>query len=275
MTRTAVLTGASSNSGAAQRRWITATGTIALFGARLLPETVRIRRIAGTDRRRSGRQTVGLVEEPAAVRAGAVAAHGAELRRIERDLRDGTQARLVSLSLRIGLAQRACDRDPEAAHRLLEDAQHQAEEALAELRHIVHGIHPPILTDRGLVGAVRALAANSGLDVTTRVDGLADGTGDGPPVPAAVEAATYFVVAEALTNAARHSGSRQASVRLERVGTRLRAVVRDGGRGGVDEAGGSGLPGMRRRVAALAGTVTVTSPAGGPTVIEVELPCAW
>ena len=215
------------------------------------------------------------VEQLTQTRAGAIAAHSAELRRIERDLHDGTQARLVSLSMRIGLAKRAYDHDPDGARRLLDEAQQQAEEALAELRHVVRGIHPPILSDRGLAGAVRALAASSGLDVTVRVDDL-DG---GPRAPAAVEAAAYFVVAESLTNAAKHSGSDQAEVRLARTGAGLLVVVRDDGRGGAGAAGagtsGSGLPGMRRRVAALDGTFTVTSPAGGPTVIEAELPCAW
>ncbi|MFC8128973.1 sensor histidine kinase [Streptomyces sp. NPDC057302] len=240
------------------------------------------------------------VEELTVTRAGAVAAHGAELRRIERDLHDGTQARLVSMSMRVGLARRAFDKDPEAARKLLADAQDQAEEALTELRHVVRGIHPPILTDRGLVGAVRALAASSGLDVAVRAEGVegAEGregrevregrVGDVVRAPAAVEAAAYFVVAEALTNAAKHSGAGQASVELARVGGVLRISVRDEGRGGADAAGGgggsrsgggsgggSGLLGMRRRVAALDGTVEVVSPVGGPTVIEVELPCAW
>ncbi|MFF1723251.1 sensor histidine kinase [Streptomyces sviceus] len=212
------------------------------------------------------------VKELAVTRADAIAAHEAELRRIERDLHDGAQARLVALSMRIGLAQRAYDSDPETARKLLADAQDHAQEALAELRHVVRGIHPPILTDRGLVGAVRALAASSGLAVTVEVLG---GLEEGPRPPAAVEAAAYFAVAEALTNAAKHSGGRRATVRLERLRAGLRAVVRDEGTGGVDEHGGSGLLGIRRRVAALDGTVTVTSPAGGPTEIEVELPCVW
>ncbi|WP_055611667.1 sensor histidine kinase [Streptomyces phaeochromogenes] len=217
------------------------------------------------------------VEELTETRAGAIAAHGAELRRIERDLHDGTQARLVSLSMRIGLAKRAYDRDPEAARRLLDDAQDQAEEALTELRHVVRGIHPPILTDRGLAGAVRALAASSGLDVAVTVDGLedADSERDGARAPAAVEAAAYFVVAESLTNAAKHSGAERAEIGLVRTGKGLRVTVRDEGRGGADEGGGSGLLGMRRRVAALDGTLRLTSPVGGPTVIEVELPCVW
>ncbi|MGW6060907.1 sensor histidine kinase [Streptomyces sp. NPDC055189] len=211
------------------------------------------------------------VEELTVTRAGAVAAHGAELRRIERDLHDGTQARLVAMSMRVGLARRAFDKDPEAARKLLADAQDQADEALTELRHVVRGIHPPILTDRGLAGAVRALAASSGLDVAVRAEGVEEG----PRAPAAVEAAAYFVIAEALTNAAKHSGSERAAVELSRVGGMLRISVRDEGRGGADDADGSGLLGMRRRVAALDGTVEVVSPVGGPTVIEVELPCAW
>lgn len=225
------------------------------------------------------------VEELTVTRAGAVAAHGAELRRIERDLHDGTQARLVALSMRVGLARRAYENDPELARRLLDDAQDQVEEALTELRHVVRGIHPPILTDRGLVGAVRALAASSGLDVAVREDSVEEG----PRAPAAVEAAAYFVVAEALTNAAKHSGADRATVELVRGNGLLTVSVRDEGRGGAGEGSeasspgqssagaphGSGLLGIRRRVAALDGTVEVTSPVGGPTVIEVELPCVW
>lgn len=211
------------------------------------------------------------VEQLTATRADAVAAHGAELRRIERDLHDGAQARLVALSMRIGLAQRAYGADPDTARKLLTDAQDQAEEALTELRHVVRGIHPPILTDRGLEGAVRALAGSSGLGVTMRTDGLPDG----PRAPAAVEAAAYFVTAEALTNAAKYSGSDRAEIVLARSRTGLSVRVRDEGCGGVDEGAGSGLLGMRRRVAALDGTVRVSSPVGGPTVIEVELPCVW
>ncbi|MFD3532382.1 sensor histidine kinase [Streptomyces sp. NPDC058664] len=240
------------------------------------------------------------IEQLTATRAGAVAAHGAELRRIERDLHDGAQARLVALSMRIGLARRAYASDPVTARRLMDDAQTQAEEALAELRHVVRGIHPPILTDRGLTGAVRALAASSGLEVEVSVTGLADHTGHaehpehparvpsdvprpndprvpGPRAPAAIEATAYFVVAEALTNAAKHSGAARASVALSREPTALRVRVADAGRGGAEagERDGSGLTGMRRRVAALDGTVRLTSPDGGPTVIEVELPCVW
>lgn len=211
------------------------------------------------------------VEELKETRADAIAAHEAELRRIERDLHDGAQANLVALSMRIGLAKRAYDRDPEAARKLLDDAQAQAEQALTELRHVVRGIHPPILTDRGLTGAVRALAASSGLAVTVDDGNLDEGT----RAPAAVEAAAYFVVAESLTNVAKYSGSDRAEVRLARTRRGLTVRVRDEGRGGADESAGSGLLGMRRRVAALDGMFEVSSPAGGPTVIDVELPCVW
>ncbi|MGI5456044.1 histidine kinase [Streptomyces sp. CA-249302] len=217
-------------------------------------------------------QLTARVEELAATRADAIAAHGAELRRIERDLHDGAQANLVALSMRIGLAKRAYDRDPETARKLLDEAQAQAEQALTELRHVVRGIHPPILTDRGLVGAVRALAASSGLRVSVEVDRLED---DGLRAPAAVEAAAYFVVAEALTNAAKYSGSPVAAVQLARFKRGLRVRVADEGHGGADDNGGSGLLGMRRRVAALDGTMEVSSPVGGPTVIDVVLPCVW
>ncbi|MGW0424192.1 histidine kinase [Streptomyces sp. NPDC003015] len=211
------------------------------------------------------------VEELRETRADAIAAHEAELRRIERDLHDGAQANLVALSMRIGLAKRAYERDPDAARKLLDDAQDQAEQALTGLRQVVRGIHPPILTDRGLVGAVRALAASSGLSVVVDDGGLDAGT----RAPAAVEAAAYFVVAESLTNVAKYSGADRAEVRLARTRRGLTVRVRDEGRGGADESAGSGLLGMRRRVAALDGTFEVTSPAGGPTVIDVELPCVW
>nr|WP_228538101.1 histidine kinase [Nocardia sp. XZ_19_231] len=219
------------------------------------------------------------VRQLAQTRADAIAAHGAELRRIERDLHDGTQARLVSLTMRIGLAKRALDHDPAAVRSLLDDAQLVTEQAMTELRHIVRGIHPPILTDRGLVGAARALAAGTGLDVTVEVDGPEDGL----RAPAAVEAAAYFVIAEALTNVVKHSGSRRATVLIARKPRGLRVMVSDDGIGGagsatrMPESGeiGSGLSGMLRRVVAIDGKFSLTSPPGGPTVIDVELPCVW
>ncbi|MFE6665315.1 sensor histidine kinase [Streptomyces sp. NPDC057697] len=229
-------------------------------------------------------------------RAGAVEAHGAELRRIERDLHDGAQARIVALSLRIGLARQLLDSDPAAARLRLDEAQDGAEAALAELRHVVRGIHPPVLTDRGLAGAVRALAADAGVPVTAELDGVEDGR----RLPAAIEAAAYFVIAEALTNISKHSGATAATVTIARTPGTLRVAVGDNGRGGAGEqyggtteksstdggrpspgparatnpgGSGSGLVGIRRRIAALDGTTRISSPLGGPTDIEVELPC--
>ncbi|WP_301124722.1 sensor histidine kinase [Streptomyces cacaoi] len=214
------------------------------------------------------------VAQLSATRAGAVAAHGDELRRIERDLHDGTQARLVALSMRLGLALRAYDRDQGNVRPLLDEARRQAEEALTELRHVVRGIHPPVLSDRGLAGAVRALAADSGLEVRVTVEGLADGAEDRSRAPAPVEAAAYFVVAEALTNAAKHSGAARAVVELVRTEGQVRVRIRDDGAGGADESRGTGLLGVRRRVAALDGAVRLSSPPGGPTELEALLPCA-
>ncbi|MGW7243709.1 histidine kinase [Streptomyces sp. NPDC054804] len=228
-------------------------------------------------------QLAARVERLAETRADAIAAHEAELRRIERDLHDGAQAQLVALSMRIGLARRAYGGDPEIGRRLLDEAQEQAEKALTELRQVVRGIHPPVLSDRGLAGAVRALAAGWGsprASGTENREGLEvavdDGSlGEGARAPAAVETAAYFAVAESLTNVAKYSGVSRADVQLVRARRGLRVRIRDEGCGGADETAGSGLLGMRRRIAALDGTVEVSSPAGGPTVIEVELPCVW
>lgn len=207
------------------------------------------------------------VEELSHTRAEALQAHGSELRRIERDLHDGTQARLVALAMRVGIAERMVSDDPERATHLLREARSGAEDAMAELRDVIRTMYPPILTDRGLDGAVSALAGRCAVPTTV-------GVGELGTLPAAVEAAAYFVIAETLTNAAKHSQAESAQVDLSRDGAELRIQVVDDGIGGVREDGGTGLAGLRRRVAALDGTVTVTSPAGGPTTVEVVLPCA-
>ncbi|GGV33021.1 histidine kinase [Actinomadura cremea] len=212
------------------------------------------------------------VEELTETRAGALEAHGAELRRIERDLHDGTQAQLVAAALRLGLADRRFDADPDAARALFLDAREGLEEALTQLRSVVRGIYPPILADRGLGGALRALAGAQPIPVELDVSGL-DGPDGAARAPAAVEAAAYFVVAEALTNVAKHSGARRASVTVRRKGERLAIVVRDDGKGGADPARGSGLAGIGRRVAALDGAVRVRSPDGEGTTLDVDLPC--
>jgi signal transduction histidine kinase len=207
------------------------------------------------------------VAELTASRAAALEAHGTELRRIERDLHDGTQNRLVGVVLHLGVAERALHRDPEAALPLLLRAQDAATDALAELRHVVRTIYPPVLTERGLDGAVAALVARCPVPCTVTTDGLRR-------APAAVESAAYFVIAEALTNIAKHSGAQRAEVRLSTRGDQTLVVeVFDDGHGGADEAAGSGLLGIRRRVAALGGHTELVSPDGGPTLLRAELPC--
>ncbi|MEU7899845.1 sensor domain-containing protein [Nonomuraea sp. NPDC049152] len=207
------------------------------------------------------------VDELTESRAGVLDAHGAELRRIERDLHDGTQARLVSIAMRLGVAREALDDDTGTVAALLKEAHEGTEEAMTELRDVIRTMYPPILADRGLEGAIAAVAARAG--VTTEVE-----LGPLGRLPAAVEAAAYFIVAESLTNAAKHSGATRALVRLSRHDDRLLVEVTDDGIGGVDESRGTGIVGIRRRAAALDGTVLVQSPAGGPTAITVELPCA-
>lgn len=201
-----------------------------------------------------------------ATRAGALRAHAAELRRIERSLHDGAQNRLTAVVVLVAAARRALDRDPAAAGPALDRAQDAAETALRELRGVVRGILPPILQDRGLAGALTALAADC--PVPCRVSVAEPGA-----VPLSVETTAYFTVAEALTNVAKHSGAAHARVALHRRGDTLRVEIEDDGRGGAVERDGSGLAGIRRRVAAHDGVLTVTSPAGGPTRIEAELPC--
>jgi signal transduction histidine kinase len=200
-------------------------------------------------------------------RADAVDTQAAELRRIERDLHDGAQARLVSLSMNIGLAEELLTRDPEAAVRLLAEARESSGAALAELRHLVRGIHPPVLAERGLDGAVRALALTVPAEVALDIE-LPD------EMPTPVESAAYFAVAEMLANVAKHSSARAAWVHIRHVDDALAISVGDDGTGGADPAAGSGLRGIERRLAAFDGTMVVSSPPGGPTVVTMELPCA-
>ncbi|MEV0050525.1 sensor histidine kinase [Saccharopolyspora shandongensis] len=206
------------------------------------------------------------VAELTASRAAALEAHGAELRRIERDLHDGTQARIAAVVLQLGVAGQLYDKDPAKAQGLLVKAQDTATDALAELRTVVRSIYPPLLTERGLDGAVKALAARCPIPVAVRV--LREGRH-----PAAVDAAAYFIVAEMLTNATKHADATEIAVTLDSADDTLLIEIRDDGRGGADESRGSGLAGIRKRVEAFDGTVTLSSPPGGPTVLRVELPC--
>ncbi|MFR9776386.1 sensor histidine kinase [Micromonospora sp. MS34] len=202
-------------------------------------------------------------------RADVLDAHGAELRRIERDLHDGTQARLVSIAMRLAMARQAFSdnpRDDQFVEELLRDAHEGTEEAMTELREVIRTVYPPILADRGLDGALTAAATRCG--VPTRLDIGALGR-----VPPAVEAVVYFAVAEALTNITKHSQATAAGVRVSRTADRLSVAVTDNGTGGADDRRGTGIAGIRRRVLALDGIVDIDSPAGGPTAITVELPC--
>ncbi|TDV53868.1 putative sensor protein [Actinophytocola oryzae] len=204
------------------------------------------------------------VAELTASRAAALEAHGAELRRIERDLHDDTQNRIVAVAMHLGIVERALRRDPATALPLVLKAQDAASDALAGLRGVVRSIYPPVLTERGLDGAVAGLIARCAVPTTLTVTTLGR-------APAAVESAAYFVVAEALTNVAKHSGANRCEVRLTGADP-LVIEVWDDGQGGADETGGTGLLGIQRRVAAFDGHATIDSPDGGPTVLKVELP---
>ncbi|MFJ8351082.1 sensor histidine kinase [Streptomyces sp. NPDC094153] len=205
------------------------------------------------------------VAELTASRAAALDAHATELRRIERSLHDGTQNRIVTVAVLLGAARRMAARDPGRADELLERAQSAAEQALAELRAVSRSILPPVLSDRGLAEALAGLAAECAVPCRTDAETR-------ERCAASVESTAYFVVAEALTNIAKHSGATRAAVTVRTRGGRLRVRIEDDGRGGADEEGGTGLAGIRRRVAAHDGTLRVTSPPGGPTVLEVDLP---
>src|SRR5262249_36568384 len=201
-------------------------------------------------------------------RAGAVDQQDAELRRIERDLHDGAQARLVALGMSIGMAeQKLAADDPAAAQALLVEARAGAQEALEELRDLARGIHPPVLADRGLGAAISALADRSPRDVAVAVDVPE------PPAPA-VEAAAYCVVAGALAKVGKHAQAGHVDIGIRRDGDALVVRIADDGRGGAD-ATGKGLRGLARRVEALDGSLSVASPRGGPTVLEAGLRCAW
>jgi signal transduction histidine kinase len=195
-----------------------------------------------------------------------VDASAAELRRIERDLHDGAQARLVALAMNLGVAEDVIDADPAGAKALLTEARAGAGAALTELRGLVRGIHPPVLADRGLAAAVQALTLGSAVPVELdlRLERR---------LAAAVESAAYFATAEALTNAIRHSGAGQVRVRVVDAGNAVRITVRDDGCGGADPSRGTGLLGIQRRLSAFDGGLSVSSPPGGPTVLEMELPC--
>ncbi|MFH0520242.1 sensor histidine kinase [Streptomyces sp. M41] len=203
-------------------------------------------------------------------RRDAVDTSAAELRRIERDLHDGAQARLVAMGMDLGTIEMLLDKDPAKAKELVAQARRSSVDALTELRDLVRGIHPPVLAERGLGDAVRALALR--LPVPSEVAVELSGRAEAP-----VESAAYFAVSEVLTNAVKHSGADRIWIDLHHAaggGGMLRVTVTDNGKGGAEIGAGSGLAGIERRLGTFDGVLAVSSPAGGPTMVTMEIPCA-
>jgi signal transduction histidine kinase len=207
------------------------------------------------------------VQRLSETRTDAVDTAAAELRRVERDLHDGAQARLVALGMSLRAAERLFATSPGAALAMIGEAREMSSRALTELRDLVRGIHPPVLADRGLGDAVRALAletpGNTRLDIDL----------PGRPAPP-VESAAYFAVAEVLANAVKHAHARTVEIHMRHDGQALRIAVTDDGVGGADPAKGSGLRGVERRLGTFDGILAVSSPQGGPTIVVIEVPCA-
>jgi signal transduction histidine kinase len=200
-------------------------------------------------------------------RSAVIDVEASELHRIERDLHDGAQRRLVMLSIDLGLASERIDNDPAAAKELILEGQEQARQALAEIRDLVRGIAPSILLDRGLVAALESISGRGPVPTVIRSE-----LAPGERFPPAVERAAYFVAAEALANVAKHSGARACEVRIRREAGRLVVEVQDDGAGGARIEATGGLAGLAGRVAGVDGTFSVSSPAGGPTVVRAEMP---
>ncbi|MGO8957044.1 MAG: sensor histidine kinase [Streptosporangiaceae bacterium] len=234
------------------------------LGVWLAPQTFpQVRRLLGMA---ADSELLVRVQRLTESRAVAVDTASADLRRLERDLHDGAQARLVALGMSLRAAERLIPTSPEAAIALVAEARETSARALTELRELVRGVLPPVLADRGLVDAVRALALDCPLNVQTDVD--LPGR-----LPAPVETACYFAVAEILTNAAKHSGARDARISLSHASGLLRIEVTDFGLGGADPDRGSGLAGVEKRLATFDGILVVSSPVGGPTMVLMEVPC--
>jgi signal transduction histidine kinase len=227
-----------------------------------------VRALLCTSESRELRRQVETLKES---RSAVLNVEASELHRIERDLHDGAQQRLVMLTIDLGMASERIDTDPAAAKQLVLEGQEQARQALAELRDLVRGIAPSILLDRGLVPALSSIAGRGPVPTVVRSD-----LPPGERLPEAIERAAYFGVAEALANVAKHSGARACEVRCRREGSMLVVEVWDDGVGGAAIQPGGGLAGLAGRVAGVDGTLSVSSPAGGPTLIHAELPvAAW
>jgi signal transduction histidine kinase len=207
------------------------------------------------------------VDELTGQRADTTVAQAAEIRRIERDLHDGAQARLVALGLSLATAEKLMKTNPEKAAMVLREARADAVSSLSELRDLVRGISPPVLNERGLVDAVRAFAMDSPLEATVSADLRLRLD---PPI----EAALYFGIAELMANALKHARATRAHIAITRAGERVVVDVEDDGRGGATVTAGGGLAGLRRRLAVFDGTLEITSPAGGPTRATMAVPCA-
>ena len=233
------------------------------FGVWLAPRTIGVH--SGLVKRNAALSS--RVTRLAETRGTAVDTAAAELRRIERNLHDGAQARLVALGINLRAAEQLFKTDPKAALALVAESRQSSALALAELRALVRGIHPPVLADRGLAAAVQALALGSPIPAQTDIQ-----LPGRPPAP--VESAAYFAVAEALTNAVKHSGAGEMHIRVAYRAGMLRIEVTDDGHGGADPANGTGLLGVERRVATFDGILAVSSPPGGPTIVVIEVPCA-
>ena len=249
-----------------------------LVGAALLPVAASLSQlimalhrgvVAGLLCTTESRELRRQVETLRKSRSAVLDVEASELHRIERDLHDGTQQRLVMLTIDLGLASERVDSDPAAAKQLILDGQEQAREALAEIRHLVRGVAPSILLDRGLVPALASITGRGPVP-TVLVSDLAPGE----RLPPAAERAAYFVVTEALANVAKHSGARHCEVRCRREGSRLVVEVWDNGGGGARVEIGGGLAGLTSRIAGVDGVFSVSSPDGGPTLVHAEIPVA-
>ena len=232
------------------------------FGAWLVPRTIGTHAVLA----QRNRELVHRVRRLTMARAEAVDTVAAELRRVERDLHDGAQARLIALGISLRATEQLIRTDPDTAVALVAEARDNSARALAELRALVAGIHPPVLAERGLGDGLRALALDSPVATTVDVDLPRR-------LPAPVEAAAYFAVAEALANTAKHADADGIHIRAAHSAGALRIEVTDDGIGGADPARGSGLRGVERRLATFDGVLAISSPPGGPTIIVIEVPC--
>jgi len=241
----------------------TAGLALVLFGLWLVPRTVGVH--TGLVKRNS--ELSHRVAKLTATRIDAVDTAALELRRVERDLHDGAQARLVALGIALRAAETLVKSNPDAATALLSEARENSAKALAELRDLVRGINPPVLAERGLGDAIQALALDA--QVETTVDIHLPGR---PPAP--VESAAYFAVAEALVNVVKHAQATSVHIIVTHSRGHLRIEVSDNGFGGADPSLGSGLHGVERRLGTFDGVLAVSSPPGGPTIVVIEVPCA-